>query len=75
MPRTFRVIYEIDVECETPEEAAWEAFAMMTAGGRPVLQVVQWPDEITAPKTIDLSLGVTIDLEELDQQTVSKTAD
>jgi hypothetical protein len=69
------VIYEIDVECETPEEAASEAFEAMTAGGRPVLQVIEWPDETTAPKTVDPTLGVTIDLEELDQQNVSKTAD
>ena len=68
MPRTYRVIYEVDVECETPEEAASEAFETMTAGGLPVLQVIEWPDETTAPKTVDPSLGKTIDLEKLAPQ-------
>jgi hypothetical protein len=68
MPRTYRVIYEIDVECETPEEAASEAFEAMTAGGCPVLQVIEWPNETTPPKTVDPNLGQTIDLEKLEPQ-------
>jgi hypothetical protein len=68
MPRTYRVIYEIDVECETPEEAASEAFETMMAGGLPVLQVIEWLDKTTAPITVDPTLGQTIDLEKLEPQ-------
>ena len=35
----YRVMYEIDVECDTPKEAALEAEMLMKDGYRPILRV------------------------------------
>ncbi len=48
----YRVVYEIDVEAHSPEQAAMEAFACITdpAAMSPIFDILQWGADSEPPK-------------------------
>ncbi len=64
---TYRVVYEIDVEEETPEAAAREAYACMRdpESMPPAFDVIPWTDNVPPDFTCDMPGVITVDLNEL----------
>lgn len=62
----YRVVYEIDVDADSPAEAAREAYSCMidSESATPVLDVIPWIDEDTPPfgVSVDVSNCTSIDL-------------
>jgi len=66
----YRVTYEIDVEAETPTEAAREAYDCMidSESAPPILDVILWVDNNTPEFTSDAKGVTSIDLSEAIEQ-------
>lgn len=61
----YRVIYEIDVVADSPQEAATEALeCIIHSVDPPIFQVVPWDGE-NPPKVVDEKMGVLIDTGEM----------